>query len=451
MDYLPRTIDRALADWYAAAHRKPLVVRGARQTGKSTSVRHFAGRSAPCFLELNLERFEDLRLVKEARSADELLLALRSRENVVAFPRDSVLFIDEIQESPRVISWLRFLHEEHHELAVVVAGSLLEVRLRASGFPFPVGRVSFQRMGPLSFFEFLRARKKSVLADLLDDSVRQLTALPAPVHAQAMDQLHDYIVVGGMPEAVSRYLASGSTVAAVEVHQELRQALAEDIQKYPSDTDCMEEAFANLRHHYGLRFKYSQFVPGRRTVEMQDVLRNLEAAMVIHRVLPSDSLSLPICEKARAAPKLLPLDVGMALSDYGLPHRELNRLPFEDLLSGRFAECFVGQQLLAGPMATDGRLYFWVRQDPRRSAELDFLLPGGDGPLPVEVKSGSSGTLRSLHQFLKRSGRPMGVRLYSGPLKDEDQQTTIDGSSLRYRLLSLPLYLAGALHSLQTG
>jgi len=440
--YIPRDIDEVLASWYGAEGRKPLVLRGARQTGKSTSVRRF-GEGTPCLVELNLERFEDLRLTRGVQGAGELLDALRIREERPGFPEGTLLFIDEIQENPAVIGWLRFLHEDHPEIAVVVAGSLLDVRLRGEGFSFPVGRVTFRRLGPLSYFEFLEGRGRYTLAGALREAAAPGGTLSRAVHDDAMGQLRDYLLVGGMPEAVTHSMEAGP-LAAAEVHRDLRQAFAEDIQKYRTGTDAIEAAFASLRQHYGLRFKYENFAPGRRSMEMQDALRTLESALILHRALPSSSLSLPIEERPRVAPKLLPLDIGLALTDFGLPREELDRLPLEDLLGGRFAECFVGQQLLASTDRAPERLHFWVRERADSGAELDFLLPAATGLLPLEVKSGKSGRLRSLHEFLHRSRGRVGVRLWSEPPADDDQEIRLHGQLLKYRLISLPLYLAGA-------
>ena len=141
--YLKRDIDRVLEDWSVSSARKPLILRGARQTGKTESIRHLS-LGFELFLELNLERYEDLALVRASQSAEDLLAGLRARSNVASFPERTLLFLDEIQESPEAIQWLRFLREDHPDLAVIAAGSLLEVRLQERGFSFPVGRVTFK-------------------------------------------------------------------------------------------------------------------------------------------------------------------------------------------------------------------------------------------------------------------------------------------------------------------
>jgi len=447
--YFQRDIDEVLLDWMGEPNRKPLVLRGARQTGKSASVREF-GKRFDLFLELNLERHVDLSLVRSCSSAAELLAALSSRHNLPRFPDSTLLFLDEIQQSPEAIQWLRFLHEDHPQLAVLAAGSLLEVRLEQGGFSFPAGRVAFRTLRPFSCFEFFRARGKDVLLEQLCEAVRDGCQPPAALHEQALNMLREYLLVGGMPEAVRAWAGSGGEVVVQRVHQDLLQALAEDIQKYrgPRDLEYLESAFENLKHHYGARFRYENFAPGYRSKLMKSALAKLEGALLMTRAWPTSSLDLPLSVRPRSAPKLLALDVGLALGDIGVTSESLRRSPLEGLAGGRAAEVFAAQQILASTTDEGERLHFWVRESSRANAEVDFLLAGSDGPLPVEVKAGTSGSLKSMHQFLWRSGRRLGVRLHAGQYADETHRVRMPDCQMEYRLLSVPLYLAGMLRSL---
>jgi predicted AAA+ superfamily ATPase len=441
--YIERGIDLVLREWSSSSARKPLILRGARQTGKTESIRHLSD-SFELFLELNLERYEDLALVRASNSAEDLLAALRARFNVASFPERTLLFLDEIQESPVAIQWLRFLREDHPDLAVIAAGSLLEVRLQERGFSFPVGRVTFQTLRPLSFVEFLSAAGHNVLVDQLVSAISELKPIPPPLHDQASKLLRTYIQVGGMPEAVVRWLESGRLASAQQVHTDLVQSLAEDLQKYRGARDVahLEAAFENLRHHYGLRFKYEKFAPGYRSQQMKAALAKLEAALLITRAWPTSSLSAPPVARPRSAPKLIPLDTGLALSTMTFDVSELKRWPLDKILGGRLAEMFVGQELLTGTGQTRKELCFWVSESSRSSAEVDFLLSTRGRLIPLETKSAASGSLKSLHQFLWRSGVREAVRLHSGSFTDERHQVKMPDGVLHYRLLSLPLYLA---------
>lgn len=443
MVYFAREMDRRLLEWSESDDRKPLVLRGARQTGKTASVRNF-GASFDLFLELNLERFDDLSMVRACRTHEDLLSGLKTRHNIADWPPRTLIFLDEIQENPEAIGWLRFLYEDHPEIFVVAAGSLLEVRLADRGFSFPVGRVTFRTLRPFSFFEFLRANGRDVLLDTITESVLEGTAPPPPVHDQALGGLRDYLVVGGMPEAVVRWNDGQGFETVRRVHTDLVNALAEDIQKYGQGREAsfLEAAFANLQHHYGTRFHYENFAPGFKSQPMKTAISKLERACVASRVWPTSSLDLPLRRRPKSAPKLLPLDVGIATSTSGVSIDQARRLPLDDLLDGRLAEVFVGQELLTSRSIADD-LFFWVRDTSRGNAEVDYLLECDDGVVPVEVKAGASGSLKSLHQFLWRSGRSVGLRFYSGPYADEHHQVRMPEGELSYRLLSFPHYLAG--------
>lgn len=441
MSYVPRAIDHELRLWADTKDRRPLVLRGARQTGKTEAIRHL-GRRFELYVELNLERFDDRRLVESSDRPRDLLDALRLRADVANFPPRTLLFLDEIQESSKAVSFLRFLYEDHPEIAVVAAGSLLEVRLSGRDFAFPVGRVTFRYLHPFSFFEFLGAVERSALSVFLAEAARGERPLPSAVHEETLTLLRDYLWVGGMPRAVARWAEDRSHVAVRQIQSDLRQAFAEDLQKYERARDRaeLETAFEHLPYHYGLRFKFERFAPGGST-SMKNALSLLERAMIVHVAWPTSDVSPPLQTRARAAPKLLPLDVGIALASIGVPLPELRGAPLDGLLDGRVAEIFVGQQVLARRMRDNPPLHFWVSEGAG-NAEIDYLVNGPTGILPVEVKSGSQGTLRSLHQFLRRSGSSVGVRLYSGPMREEDHEVELEARPLQYRLRSWPLYLA---------
>ena len=449
MFYAPRDIDAELIAWSSQPGRKPLVLRGARQVGKTASVRHLA-QSFDHYVELNLERPADRRLVDTCASAAELLTALAIRLDLRALPPRTLLFVDEIQERPEAVAWLRFFYEDHPELAVVAAGSLMEVRLQERDFSFPVGRVTFRYLHPLTFLEFLSATGRRRLAEQLVESATTLTPVAAPLHDEARERLRDYLLVGGMPEAVVSWAQQGSPVDVRQVHGDLVQGFAEDLHKYAGVRDMapLEAAFHGLRHHYGQRFKYEGFAPGFASRPMKTALGRLEGAMVVRQLLPTTSTRPPPVTRARAAHKLLPLDIGIALSDIGVPWSELRAAQLDRVLDGRVAEILVGQELVAGQTRRADPLHFWVSESSRGSAEVDYLLPQHGKLLPVEVKAGATGTLKSLHRFLQRADHRTGIRLYDGALRDDQNEVRMDGTELAYRLVSLPLYLAAALRSL---
>ena len=442
---LSRYADRTLQSWMNRADRKPLIVRGARQTGKSTAVRRL-GESAPLFLELNFERHQDLALVQSCNSAEELLQRLQQHHNLVALPPGTLLFLDEIQEHPEALSWLRFFYEDFPEIAVVAAGSLLEVRLRDTPLPFPVGRVEFLRLEPLTFLDFLSATNDNKLAADLRSEFENPHGISAGLHHLAMERLRTFLVVGGMPEAVAKWEATRNSVEVARVHEALQQAYLEDLLKYGvrSGTKALQSVLAAAPAFYGSRYKQRHLVPGQKDRAITEAVDLLERAMVLHRARPTIHHRLPLLTREKAAHKLLPLDMGLALMQLGIRPEHLAQTAVESLLDGRIAEAFVGVQLLAGHAQRGRDLFFWTRESTSRSAaEVDFLLPSTHGVLPVEVKAGKAGTLKSLHQFLVASGGDVGIRLASTTGGVEELNVGLpNGENLKYTLRTHPLYLA---------
>ncbi len=451
---LNRFAKTRLDAWFKHQRRKPLILRGARQTGKSTSIRQL-GQSAKFFIEINLENHLDLELVKTCHSATDLCERLQQKYGLSNLPPDTLLFLDEIQEHPPALTWLRFFHENHPEIAVVAAGSLMEVRLRDSHLPFPVGRVEFMRLEPLSFFEFLEATNGGRIASDLRGEFSNPNGIPTGLHQLATERLRHFLLVGGMPEAVSVWAETENLNEVSKVHHDLVQAYFEDLLKYGlrTGTSALQSVLLAAPNLYGSRFKNRNLVSGLKDRALAEAIELLELAMVIHRAVPTYSQQLPLIPRAKAAHKLIPLDVGLALSQLGVRAEQLLDLPVESLLDGRIAEMFVGLQLLGTSTNGPRNLYFWTREyKGGRAAEVDYLVSTAEGILPVEVKAGKTGSLKSLHQYLAASGGSFGYRLASGAGGVEDLKVKItQGRTILYRLKSLPLYMAELIPVSPTG
>lgn len=444
MSYVSRNIDAVLDEWVTSPDRRPLVLRGARQTGKTAAARRL-GTTFDLFVELNLDRLTDRRLVAECRTAADLLDAVRVRANVERLPPSTLIFLDEIQALPAAGGLLRYLYEDHPTVAVIVAGSLLDMRLRDAGFEFPVGRVTFRYVRPFTVLESFRATDLGVLATMIEDSCRAFQPLPAAVHGQALVGLETYLRVGGMPRAV----VSGDFATAAQVQSDLMQAYAEDILRFPGvrDQDTVQQTFAALPQHYGLRFKYERVLRGTRGDAVRRAMARFESAMLVRIALPTAETAYPLHARSMAAPKLLPLDVGLALASIDVPPTSLRSENIDSVLDGRVAEMLVGQQILGSRRKHDDPLHFWTREGSE--AELDFLVSGPSGLTPLEVKSSASGTLRSLHQFMLHSRRPWGVCSSSANIGVEQHEVSVDGRELPYTLFRLPLYASELAESLE--
>lgn len=437
-----RAIYRDLKHWLNGPHRKPLILRGARQVGKTTAVRMFAGQFKQ-FLSFNLERKEDRDLFEREQPFDTLVKALFFSRNCSVAEPSTLVFIDEIQNSERAVSALRYFFEELPEFAVIAAGSLLEVMIDTYRSSFPVGRVEYAYMHPLTFREFLTARSESAAVEAYD-------TVPAPdfAHSRLLVLFHEYALLGGMPEVVQCQIEKSDLHGIQAIYESLMASYVDDAGKYASG----RSAFQVLRHtiesapsESGTRIRFQGFGNSSyRSREVGDALRTLERAMLLHLLYPVTAYELPLLPDRKRSPRLQFLDVGLMNYAAGLQASLLDVHDLNDLYRGRVAEQIVGQELLARSSRRLEPPRFWVREKNQSQAEVDFLVPVNGQVIPVEVKSGSTGRLRSLHQFVARSGCSIAVRLYAGPMR-VDTLRTPDGHP--FRLLSMPYFLAGRIEA----
>jgi len=441
--------------WLEQSGRKPLVIRGARQVGKSTLVRELAKSvDAPLFTA-NLERNPELCAAFEHRDPRRILSMLELLTGRSVKPGKTLLFIDEIQTSPDALASLRYFREEMPNLRVVAAGSLMELALADTGFSMPVGRVEYMHLGPMTFEDFVEAVGDAKLAKHLREvSLADLeSAFPEPVHRKCLELLAQYWVVGGLPEAVARYAESVADDASAlshvhRVQQSIVATYRDDFAKYSHGRarDRTQMVFDALPGMVGRKFKYAHVSRDHRAAELADALSRLCMARVAHKVLHSASNGPPLA--AEASPrsfKCLYVDVGLMCSALGLNLLNLGETDMTLVNGGAVAEQFVGQQLLFGSAPYDTpQLFYWFREARSASAEVDYVTVYGRVVVPIEVKAGTSGSLRSLHRFLKEKRRDFALRFNSDrPSLLQDTKKLADGTPVNYRLLSLPLYLAG--------
>ena len=400
---MKRLIDSVLSQWKDKKHRKPLVLRGARQVGKTWSVNYFARKYFKQQIILDLEKDRNLhRLFGEDLSAGNLKVLIEAYTGRSMVPGETLLFLDEIQTCPRALMSLRYFYEEMPDLHVIAAGSLLEFVMEDSSFP--VGRVEFEWMYPLSFEEFLLALDMESIVPHIPSLTRP-KPVPDAIHVKLLEQVKLYAVIGGMPEAVAIFREKRSLPEVASVHKNLSAGYVEDFVKYAPriNRDCLQRVFEQIPQRVGTQIKYSSLDPERRTETIQGCFRVLEQAAVVHPVKSTPAQGLPLGATASSKIfKVVFLDIGLMQHINGLLSRDILLQP--DLLAvyrGAVAEQFAGQQLLAsGNGSENGRLYYWHRTASSSNAEIDFVLDRQGTIIPVEIKSGPVGRLKSLQIFL---------------------------------------------------
>ncbi len=431
--------------WLNQPRRKPLVIRGARQVGKSTLVEQFAAARGLSLCEIDLERHRGLKGVFASLDADRICEELSVLAGRAVDAPGTLLFLDEIQAVPEAIEALRYLRQDRPSLPVVAAGSLLEFALDKARLSMPVGRITYLFLGPLSFPEFLGAVEPDLRAWL--ERFADTGELPATAHEKLLRRARQFCFVGGMPEAVAAYADGGSLPAASEVQRDILQTYEDDFAKYAGGRDLalMQEIFRRLPAVACRKVKYVNFSREARAREVKGILSLFRKARVCQAVESTDASGVPLF--AGADPdvwKPLFLDVGLANHACGVDWRMLEALDATRFVNeGAIAEQFVGQELLyADGGFEEPRLAYWLREGAKSNAEVDYLLASGPEIFPVEVKAGKSGTLRSLRQFVLAKSPRTAFRLDANPPGRQTVSFSETGRDFSHELVSLPFYAA---------
>lgn len=423
-----------LDKWRQDPRHKPLLVRGARQVGKTWSVMDFGktkfqGRVHQFNFEKNpeLNRIFDENL-DVLRIIPELELAGKNR----IVPGEDLLFFDEVQDCPKAIMALRYFYEQKPDLHIVAAGSLIEFAL--ADISFPVGRIQTLEMHPMNFREYLVATGNELLADKLSN--RQ-EPCPETVVQMANRELRKYFIIGGMPEAVMTYLEKGSFLEAIEVQKDLISTFRQDFAKYAghSDKRCLNQVLSGVAGRVGQQIKYSQLAYDFTQPTIKKAFELMETARLYTRVPSASPSGQPLNKSASGKKfKAVFLDIGLLSAINGFFSGEV---PTSDKLNadfrGMMAEQFVGQELRC---ILGESLFYWSREARGSSAEVDFLIEINGEIIPIEVKSGASGRLASLHLLM--DGFP-GIRKAIVFISDQY------GKLPERRIEFMPLFEAGFL------
>lgn len=432
-----RKIINELKEWKESPNRKPLVLRGARQVGKTSVVNLFAD-SFTQFISLNLEKAEDKEIFNKQNSVTKIIDAIFFLKNRSKKVDDTLIFIDEIQEEPYAISVLRYFYEEYPNYYFIAAGSLLETVLNNT-VNFPVGRVEYKYMYPFTFSEFLNAFDEQ-------QALVQYSTIPISgfAHNKMIELFSLYILIGGMPEVIKIYAKNKDLTELKSVYESLLLSYIDDVEKYAKNTTMLQiirHAIKSSFFEAGSTIKFTNFgASNYASREMGEALRTLEKARLLYLVYPTTQTAIPYQTNIKKAPKLQVLDTGLLNYYSGVQKDIFTANNIMDIYKGRIVEHIVGQELIANNKNLLENLLFWVRDKKGTSAEVDFIYKYNGIGIPIEVKAGKIGKLKSLLIFLDMSNVNFAIRLYGGVFSIEKHSTP---KGKIFTLLNLPYYLSG--------
>jgi predicted AAA+ superfamily ATPase len=436
-----------LQDWKARKNRKPLIIRGARQVGKTFLVDQFAS-DFDLFIRINFEENPEYKVLFQTNDVKTILENLSFEFRTKIETEKTLLFLDEIQACPEAIPTLRYFYEKVPELFLIAAGSLLDHVLNEMNYPMPVGRVEFLYVHPLSFKEFLIAGGENLLVNHLSlyNTDKTITNL---VHEKLLKILRTYFFVGGMPEAVKTFFETSDLLEVERVHESILTSMELDFTKYTKNNqpEYLRRVFRYVPRGIGNKVKYVNIDRSVKSIYLKQAFTKLEMSRVIHRVMATSSATIPLENNLKEDVfKPLFFDIGLVSHILKVRLRDLGNLML--LNEGALAEQFIGQQLLCRqPFFIDGQLFYWNREKRDASAEIDYLVEIENKVIPVEVKAGKTGSMKSLQVFMAEKQKDIAIRFNTDlPGLTEVNVSLKLGDTVKpvtYNLLSLPLYMVG--------
>lgn len=435
-----RQIYTKLQEWANKPNRKPLILRGARQVGKTTLVEEFSIEFEN-YIPLNLEKQTEAKIFEQTDSVEEIVQICCFQKKILLKEGRTLLFIDEIQNVPKAVALLRYFYEEMPHLYVIAAGSRLQSLLKER-VSFPVGRVEYLQLAPCSFYEYLEALGDRQYKDALEQ-----VKLPAVLHEEALKRFNLYAIIGGMPEIVANYAEYKDLMKLQSIYNTLLMGYNEDVEKY-----APTQLQAHIIRHIlktgwgkaGQTIKLGNFGESNyNSKEVREAFTIMEKAFLLELVYPAKVIQAPLESALKRAPKLMWLDTGLVNFSSNIQVELLGNKDILDTWQGAIAEHIVAQELRI--LLNDRyiqHLNFWVRDKQGTSAEVDFLWQSGTTLIPIEVKSGHNAHLRSLQSFMDLSSGDVGIRIWSGPYSID---VVFTPKGKKFRLINVPFYYVGSL------
>ena len=431
-----RKIEELLNEWRNDNNRKPLILRGARQVGKTTVIKIFAKNYKNSIL-LNLEKQKDKNYFIENNEIKTIVESLFLAHNIsISDSKNTLIFIDEIQESPNAIQMLRYFYEEYPQIHVIAAGSLLEF-VMSKVRSFPVGRIEYMYLHPLNFSEFLKAIGHEI-------ALEQLNQIPVKpfAHKILFDLFNTYAIIGGMPEVVKVYLTSNSFTKLPKIYESIWSTYQNDVEKYATSSSARNviKYIMTTAHLYlDKRVKFQNFGNSNyKSREVGEALRNLNDAKIIQLIYPTTDVEMPLKSDLKKSPRLQFLDSGLANHALEIQADIIGMKDLSKAYKGAIIPHIITQELISLNNLSNKKPNFWVREKSQSSSEVDLVFTYKDKIIPIEIKSGATGSLKSLHQFVEKTNHPYAVRIYAGDFKIEKAKTP-NGNN--YLLMNMPYYL----------
>jgi uncharacterized protein len=430
--YISRDVDNELLEWKKYKSRKPLLVRGARQIGKTSAIRNL-GKNFKYFAEVNFENDDKIReLFEKSLSIEERCQQLSVLINIPIIDGQTLLFLDEIQASPKSIGYLRYFYEKKPNLHVIAAGSLLEFAM-AEIPSFGVGRIRSIFMYPLNFAEFLGALKETLLLDAIKNAS---TAKPLPdlIHQKAIGLLKKFLVIGGLPEAVKIFLETNSYLLVQNVLDDLIVSYQTDFIKYKQRVPSLriQEVFRSVIEQIGNKFSYSLNTT-LNNGQIKEALELLQMAGLLYDVTHSASNGIPIGGEINIKKrKYILFDTGIYQRILGLELGTIFLNENTELVNkGKIAELFVGIEIKKNSQDVLSSLYYWQRESKSSQAEVDYVIQNETQIIPVEVKAGTKGAMQSMYKFIEEKNSKFGIR------------TSLENFGMIENIKIIPIYAFG--------
>lgn len=418
-----RDIYNNLNVWKKNPGRKPLLIRGARQVGKSYIVQVFGENEFKNLVVINFERDPQYKEIFKSNHPTEILEKLTILTNQNIIQGETLLFLDEIQECPEAIISLRYFYEELPQLHIVGAGSLLEFALNLKTMKMPVGRVQYMYMKPIGFYEFMNALGENKLLEYIQN--HDLSSVPDIIHKKLIDLVKKYFIIGGMPQVVQEYISSKDILKCQQIQRSIIDTYEDDFSKYSKKANIglLKKVFNSATTFIGQKFVYSTIDPNYKIRDIKNAVELLETAGVLIKVRKSNGEGLPLEANVNDRYfKILFLDIGLVHNIRGGYHQTILEENIASVFKGALAEQFVGQELLVNQdTLTRAKLYYWIREAKNSNAKVDYLIAIKNQVVPIEVKYGKTNKMNSLRMFIEKYNSKIAFKISQDKYAKKDK------------------------------